>query len=178
MFAPSSRHINCRVALQTLLAAVQTVSRSLPSTVYCKQKSNMPINLAEEWNGDGDCFAWVKINTGPFLYALRRLQLMHTHFWLFKLYKHTHVLNGDCVTHWQDNVKESPFMLLSFLLAFVTADKVSGKDRIWLSLMQIERTVTSKGLKWCLVGSKTLFMRVLCFKLVSKYKDNKTTTLK
>ena len=52
-----SRHSNCYVALQLLLAARLAVSRSLLSTLCCKHKPITPINLAGKWNGDGDCFA-------------------------------------------------------------------------------------------------------------------------
>ena len=69
-----SRHSNCYVALQLLLAARLAVSRSLPSTLCCKLKSITPINLAGERNGDGDCFAWVQINAVSFPFSVR------THF--------------------------------------------------------------------------------------------------
>lgn len=56
VLASLSSHSNCYVALQLLLAARLAVSRSLPSTLCYTHKSITPINLAGEWNGDGDCF--------------------------------------------------------------------------------------------------------------------------
>lgn len=57
VLASLSRHSNCYVALQLLLAARLAVSKSLPYTLCCKLKSITPINLVGEWNGAGDCFA-------------------------------------------------------------------------------------------------------------------------
>lgn len=74
VLASLSRHSNCYVALQLLLAARLAVSRSLPSTLCCKLKSITPINLAGERNGDGDCFAWVQTNAVFFPFSVR------THF--------------------------------------------------------------------------------------------------
>lgn len=73
VLASLSRHSNCYVALQLLLAARLVVSGSLPSTSCCKHKSITPINLAGEWNGDGDCFASVKINTVSFPLAFAHI---------------------------------------------------------------------------------------------------------
>lgn len=86
VLASLSRHSNCYVALQLLLAARLAVSRSLPSTSFCKHKSITPINLAGEWNGDGDCFAWVKINTVSFPLAFAHIAVNEyrpLHFWHF-----------------------------------------------------------------------------------------------
>lgn len=71
VLASSSRHCSCYVALQLLLAARLSVLRSLPSTLCCKQKSITAINLAGEWNGDGDCLSQSK-HTLSFLFFLHR----------------------------------------------------------------------------------------------------------
>lgn len=86
VLASLSRHSNCYVALQLLLAARLAVSRSLPSTLCCKLKSITPINLAREWNEDGDCFASVKINTVSFPLGFAHIAVNECrplHFWPF-----------------------------------------------------------------------------------------------
>lgn len=61
MLASLSRHSNCLGSWPPGWRC----QRVCPLPRCCKPESITPINLAGEWNGDGDCFASVKINT-PF----------------------------------------------------------------------------------------------------------------